>query len=430
MNHRNFVPATPSMGVPRSAACCSPWESLGGANTWPRPSRGRASIIPWLAIGTYALSACGTGGDRSAAQRTDSAGIEIVRSIESDRVLQWEFQRLFQLGGADEGPEAFFVLSTGLVDADADGNLFVLDPPNSRVAVFDADGHYLRSMGGSGGGPGEFQSPASMSVAPDGSVAVFDFGKGNLVRFDAGGQVDVEQPFPLFPAPNRQRHFAQSHDTTWVSTTIFSDNNNSQRQVLSLIARSDTLVLMDLPLPQAQMAMFMECGGGLRMPPIFAPEIAWDARAGTVALAASVEYSISFMHAARLTRIVRRAVPPTPAARDLAVEYLGEGVSFNFGRGPCLIDPGEMVDKRGYADLVPIIQTILLGPTGELWVQRFTLDPDATPAIDVFDTSGDYVGTLVRDSFQPVVLLPGDRVGVVEKDESDVERLVVLSIRR
>jgi hypothetical protein len=40
------------------------------------------------------------------------------------------------------------------------------------------------------------------------------------------------------------------------------------------------------------------------------------------------------------------------------------------------------------------------------------------------------VGTLVSESFSPVVLLPGERVGVVETDEFDVKRLVVLSIQK
>ncbi len=119
-----------------------------------------------------------------------------------------------------------------------------------------------------------------------------------------------------------------------------------------------------------------------------------------------------------------------PASRDQAILQLGEGYRINFGHGPCLIDPADMVDKRGYAETIPLIGTVMLSPSGELWVQRFSVDPDATIPIDVFDTGGAYIGTLERESFSPVVLLPGDRVGIVEKDESDVERLVVLSITR
>jgi hypothetical protein len=267
-------------------------------------------------------------------------------------------------------------------------------------------------------------------VSPDGAVAVFDFAKGRLVRFDAAGQIADEQPFPIFPAPNRQRHFEQFHDTTVVSANIALRDEGTLRQVLREIVGADTLVLLDLPLPQPSMAIFERCGGGLQLPPVFAPEIAWAARGGTVAVTSTAAYSIALWQGGKVSRIVRRAIAAEPATRDDAIRHLGEGMRVNFGRGPCLIDPGEMVDKRGYADVVPPIGTVLLGPAGELWVRRFTVDPQAVPPIDVFDERGTYVGTLVRDAFAPVILLPGDRVGVVEKDEADVERLAVFAIRK
>ena len=89
-----------------------------------------------------------------------------------------------------------------------------------------------------------------------------------------------------------------------------------------------------------------------------------------------------------------------------------------------------MAEKRGYAETIPLIGTVFLSPSGELWVERFTADREAIVPIDVFDARGAYVGTLVRESFSPVVLLPGGRVCVVETDENDVQRLVVLSIQR
>ena len=386
--------------------------------------------IIYLAVGLNALSACAQEGDALVLQRADSAGIEIVRSSGSDRALQWEFHRLFELGGSEEGPEAFFRVSTQLVGADAAGNLFVLDPENARIVVFDTYGRFLRSMGRRGGGPGEFQSPGSMSVSPEGAVAVFDYGKGGLVRFDENGNVDVELPFPLYPTPNRQRHFKQFHDMTLASTTIFGSGANSQNQLLRQIVDDDTLVLAELPLPPAEMAMFEHCGGGVRLPPIFSPEVAWDAQQGTIAVSLSTEYSISIREGGNLTRIVRREIAPMHASRDLAITHIGEEVSFNFGRGPCPIDPAEMVDKRGYAEVIPLIGNVFLSPSGELWVQRFTVDRGAVVPIDVFDVRGAYLGTLERESFSPVVLLPGERAAVTEKDEFDVERLVILSIQR
>ncbi len=386
----------------------------------------------YFGIALHALSACARDGDELVVQRTDSAGVEIVFSPGADRILHWQFERVFTIGGADEGPESFFTVSSRLVEADAAGNLFILDPQNSRIVVFNPDGQFLRSMGGSGGGPGEFQSPGSFAVSPDGAVAVFDYGKGGLVRFDGNGEVMDEQPFPLFPTPTAtpQRHFSQFRDTTLVSTSTSPMEADSLTQMLLQIVDSDTLVLAELPLPRPEMAMFEKCGGGIMLPPLFAPELAWATQPGKIAVSASVEYSVSLREAGSLTRIVHREIDPMPASHDQAIVHAGEGMRINFGRGPCLIEPAEVVDKRGYAEIVPLIRTVFLSPSGELWVQRLMVDKDAIAPIDVFDAGGAYIGTLERESFSPVVLLPGDRVGVVEKDWSDVERLAVLSIQR
>jgi hypothetical protein len=363
-------------------------------------------------------------------QRTDSAGVEIVLAMGPDRMLSWQFDRLFELGGAEDGPESFFRVGPGLIDADGSGNLFILDPQNARIVVFDTSGRFVRSLGASGGGPGEFRAPGSLSVSPDGAVAVFDYGKGSLVRFDATGAVDDEQPFTLFPTPNPQRHFSQFHDTTLVSSSTSPMEAGGLTQILRQIVGADTLVFAKVPLAPVQMAMYEKCGIGLMLPPIFAPELTWAPGPGVVALGTTVEYSISFVQRGNVTRILRRQIAPMPASRDQAIQHLGEGFRIGSSRGSCLIDPAEMVDKRGFAEVTPLIGTIVLSPSGELWVRRFTIDRDGIAPIDVFDRRGGYVGTIAQDRLTPVVLLPGDRVGVVEADEVDVQRLVVLAIRR
>src|SRR5690606_7454703 len=81
------------------------------------------------------------------------------------------------------------------VGTDGEGRLYVLDRPNHRVVVFDAAGRHLRVLGREGGGPGELQWPFNMSVAPDGTVSVYDAGKHALVRFGPDGEVlDESRP--------------------------------------------------------------------------------------------------------------------------------------------------------------------------------------------------------------------------------------------
>ncbi len=54
---------------------------------------------------------------------------------------------------------------------DSDGHVYVADSSNHRIAVFDFDGNYLRSIGREGDGPGEFRYPMSVLLI-DGKLQI------------------------------------------------------------------------------------------------------------------------------------------------------------------------------------------------------------------------------------------------------------------
>ena len=72
------------------------------------------------------------------------------------------------------------------VDVDADDNLWVLDAGNHRVQVFSADGDFIRSLGGEGQGPGEFEQPSQMAIVAD--TVVVRAGRRRLSLFDLDGE--------------------------------------------------------------------------------------------------------------------------------------------------------------------------------------------------------------------------------------------------
>lgn len=133
-------------------------------------------------------------------------------------------------------------------------------------------------------------------------------------------------------------------------------------------------------------------------------------------------------------QIVESAIPLwgplKEATRELALQELAEGFRIDFGQGMCTIAAAEMVDGRGFAPLVPWIQQVTLSPTGEAWVLRKEVGPNAQGPIDVFDPSGAYVGTLLQGTPFPLVFLDDDRFAAAETDELDITRLVVYTIGR
>ena len=69
-----------------------------------------------------------------------------------------------------------------------DGNLYVLDPFNSRIQVFGSDGTYPREWGEPGSGEGQFDEPSGIGIDDAGRVYVAETGNRRLQIFGSDGQ--------------------------------------------------------------------------------------------------------------------------------------------------------------------------------------------------------------------------------------------------
>ena len=86
----------------------------------------------------------------------------------------------------DPQNEASLLFRPGEFTMDEDGCFYVLDHGDSRIAVFDPGGNYIRSFGRKGQGPGEFTTLNDISVH-DGIVSVFDTNSDRVTRFRTDG---------------------------------------------------------------------------------------------------------------------------------------------------------------------------------------------------------------------------------------------------
>lgn len=73
------------------------------------------------------------------------------------------------------------------VAVDAQGTVYVADPPNDRVQVFDGTGKFVRKWGSRGGGDGEFNQPNGVAFGRLGEVYVVDRLNYRVQLFDGMG---------------------------------------------------------------------------------------------------------------------------------------------------------------------------------------------------------------------------------------------------
>jgi len=107
----------------------------------------------------------------------------------------------------------------------------------------------------------------------------------------------------------------------------------------------------------------------------------------------------------------------------------GEGEPLMIGSRRCTIPAEELVEHRGFSELIPTTSQIALAPDGYLWVQREVVGEPTGP-IDIFDDTGEYVGTLPAATPWPLAFGSDNRMLVLKTDDLDVQRVLVYSIVR
>jgi hypothetical protein len=369
-----------------------------------------------------ALLGCAGGQDNSIhVEHSDSAGVAIVSSIGTDVSLDRLFMPAFSLGGTEEGATSFYRLLPQNVAVAPNGNINVLDPGAFHVVVFDSTGRVLRSFGREGDGPGEFSAPTALAVRPDGRIAVFDFRKRGLEWFDSLG---VSVNFEPVGVPFRGGPIIASSSGLLLPVRETDRERSISRFQLVHLGAADTTVITSQEQPLGRDILYTGCGLSITLPPLFTPSLTWAAQGDLAAVVNGVEYVIDIYHGAQASRRLRRNVAARSVTEAMAIAEVGEGEQISWSDGNCTVPPAVVVQERGFAALLSAIGAVAVSPTNEIWARRGAVRGE--PALtDIFSADGVYLGTLPERSPWPVAFLPDGRLVAIEKDELDIERLVV-----
>lgn len=378
------------------------------------------------------------------AEIVDSAGVRIVTTAPNEAAYARVAAEPALLIGEVDGSDAFLFERILSVKRSVEGNVVVAENGSQEVRVFDAGGAHLRTVGGRGEGPGEFQSlRGAWPVDGGGTLAVQDWPRPHMARFDAEGSFAGAAQLEGFSSPwtffTSLGLVGSGFLLGSVSDLVVEEHEEPFRPPVSFVLYGLDGVLADtiatLPDQAGSVLVSLNRTGATRMGLPSLPMTAGPSAAGSadgIAITGGDVYEVRFFDpAGSLTQIARLSEAP-PVRTDAHVEtYVREThkeLRERFGDELDEWYPGEEEDLARHRDLpllpdLPAYVQLRFADTGELWARRYSLPGAATRRWDVFGRDGHHLGRVVVPASLLVTGVSLGQLFGVSVDELGVERV-------
>ena len=405
----------------------------------------RATVL--LAFASAAAASCGAPSDGAApiqVTETDSAGVPITTisgAVEDLPTWLLASTPTFEISG--NAPP--YLGSIGEVAFLSDTSLLVEDNQTRELRLFQPTGD-ARLVGGRGEGPGEFQNLTKLTATAGDSFYVFDRRLGRLSAYDEratlvstmalsreeGGPETMPMDAWALDSDHVVLHRLGPHD----SVTSTSVPRRDQRDaVLSVRDRGGS--------PRGPVVRFrggytVESAAGDGVAP-FANRPAVSVASGHLAYTSGIDYEVTVTDRdLQPVRIVRwpgwrepLSAVVVQAARDTVNFALREMRAVQPELADQLL---EMTFSPGVLpDTLPAVGSVLLSPSGELWVSRFlptTQLWDQASAWHVLSPLGHPEARVPLPTNARLVAVRGSLIALIVRDSLAVEHLRVFAVLR
>ncbi len=408
----------------------------------------RHACSPWLALPTVLLLACGdstdASGDGGAAGTLDGPDVMLTAVTED-----------VYTAGALDGEDWETFGSVRSVAFDGAGNLHIMDSQADRIVVVAPDGSFVRTVGGPGEGPGEFNSPTGLIVDRDGGYVVPSM--NGLEIF--GPEGEYLRSVALDPFKGLLMGTDGLSAGRVVTRTVMRMNRPEEREESGIVPESegrpievfpldgsDPEVLYaawELPEERDEGTLETTSSGGpsvfqMAPPRAFVPGLHCDVLSdGRVAVVDSIGYRVKLVGIdGTLTDVIERPIVPmvvTDEIRDTErerrrAEQEEQEASLNSGSSGFSVRYGS-VDDMTFADEIPVIDGIAVDWDDRIWVARHDERGVGPELIDIVTPDGGYVGTLPADGLRiPAAFGPDGLLAYIETDDFDVRSVKVVRL--
>lgn len=392
---------------------------------------------------------------------------QVTRLPGQDKPLTGKPVTQFSIGEED-GEDWELLSRVSQAAFDREENLYILDGGNNRVLIFNPQGRFIRKFGKKGGGPGELMAPVGLAITAAGEVAVTDLGRPAVSLFKKDGTfiknitLGEDIGMPVFMGGTA------AHPTSGVVLRTMSrpmrggspeaisaqTMRNRKSPLLWFASNGTSTKLFDIPQPDVTPKVNDSgSGAGQRQIsvriqlPAFAPVTAWGMLPnGAAVISNDLNYKLQVARNGKVERIIERPFTARKVTEsDKAKEKQrrreqmtrgGNGVTFStgnrgstsqrtIGMGPQSKEEIEQLLKDlQFNEYMPVIAGTFVDPRGRIWVQRTGREVGQDGPIDLIDASGRYIGTIAGQRL-PVAVTPSGRAAYIERDDMDVEKVVV-----
>lgn len=394
-----------------------------------------------VAVATVLLTALCVSRPIPSQQVRDSAGVRELRYGVRDRpAARWRIDAapILSIGGAEGEGAAEFAAVMGVARL-GDGSVVVANQSTNELRVFAPDGTHRRTMGRRGRGPGEFDRLSQLLRAGDTVVGIDQNRRGEA--FAPDGKLVRSLPIPLFDAGQFPSYVGFLRDGASVLLAL-DPPGDTTRSTLTATGALGIRMSSGATRTLAHIPMYETQKRSMGFVPVFLGPVyrvaVLPART-CVGWAARWEVTCFARDGAMATRTIR-STSPGPVTDDDKRLFRDGFLRANRGvprdQAEAAVRSFPFADRRSaYGRFVP-------ATTGELWVGEFVISeevflgrtglgsPDVATTWSVLAPDGRWIADVTLPARFALLDAGTDYVAGVQRDDDDVERVVVYRLRR
>ena len=377
-----------------------------------------------------AFWACGSNGDGSSTTSVrDSAGIRIVENPAQTPTLAWyvDAQPSVDIGGmeADENHSVFRVFSVVRL---SDETIVVANGGTNEVRYYDHDGSFLRTVGGQGEGPGEFQNLNWLASFADDSIVTYDFRQLRFSVFTRDGVFVRSFRFVTNDAVAFAQVIGMYEDGSFLAQG-FADTGGEIPSGLRRYGAplyqisSEGQLFSELGVFPGNEGYYKAFEGGFRPYNLLFPKMTYRvARGNDLIVASNDTYELKlYTQDGTLKELIRRGGDPVPISNNhlkVARDRMVENVPEERRR-----DLETTLLEMPVPEVFPAYNLVRADDVGNIWVQAYPIPGEQNDHWAVFSSEGVLLGDVSLPSGLDPKHIGTDFVAGVWRDDLNVEHV-------